>query len=176
MKILLFGISNVGKTTIGKILAEKLNYKFSDLDEEIKIKMNMTLTQFQDKYPFQYERHKVMGKILNEVSDENNIVIAVTPIYYSRNFNYLLKEPNVIAFELQDSPKNIFDRLIFSDELDNIYVDNEYKNAHKDHYLNDIKKDITYYKRSFNKIENKYNIDGQNAEFVAEQLCKMINK
>ena len=28
MKILLFGITNVGKYTIGKLLSENLNYKF----------------------------------------------------------------------------------------------------------------------------------------------------
>ena len=36
MKILLFGITNVGKSTIGKLLSEKLNYEFDDLYEEIK--------------------------------------------------------------------------------------------------------------------------------------------
>lgn len=36
MKILLFGISNVGKTTIGTMLAKQLGYSFYDLDEEVK--------------------------------------------------------------------------------------------------------------------------------------------
>jgi len=174
MKVLLFGITNVGKTTVGKILAEKLNYKFIDLDEEIKLKLKTTLEQFQKDYPFQYERHKIKGGILKEISNENDIVIAISPIYFSKNFNYLLKNPDVVSFDLQDSPENIFNRLVFSDEFDNVYEDNEYKNAHKDYYLNDIKKDITYYKRSFNKILNKYNIDGQSPEFVAEELYKII--
>ena len=30
--IALIGMTGVGKTTVGKILAEKLNFKFSDLD------------------------------------------------------------------------------------------------------------------------------------------------
>ena len=34
--ILLFGVSNVGKTTTGRLLADQLNAKFYDLDEEIK--------------------------------------------------------------------------------------------------------------------------------------------
>lgn len=43
MKILLFGVSNVGKTTAGRILADKLEYDFYDLDEEVKKHYNMTL-------------------------------------------------------------------------------------------------------------------------------------
>lgn len=36
MKILLFGITNVGKSTIGKMLSKELNYDFDDIDDEIK--------------------------------------------------------------------------------------------------------------------------------------------
>lgn len=36
MIILLFGISNVGKTETGKLLAKRLGYDFKDLDEEVK--------------------------------------------------------------------------------------------------------------------------------------------
>ena len=36
MTILLFGVSNVGKSTIGELLAHKLNFSFFDLDDEIK--------------------------------------------------------------------------------------------------------------------------------------------
>ena len=43
MKILLFGVSNVGKTTIGELLAERLDFKFYDLDEEVKTRFGMTL-------------------------------------------------------------------------------------------------------------------------------------
>ena len=42
MNIMLFGISNVGKTTIWRIVADKLGYDFYDLDEEIKKCYEMT--------------------------------------------------------------------------------------------------------------------------------------
>lgn len=41
-----FGISNVGKTTIGTILAKELGYSFYDLDEEVKKEFQMTLEEF----------------------------------------------------------------------------------------------------------------------------------
>ena len=46
MKILLFGVSNVGKSTVGKLLAERLGFDFFDLDEEIKRRMEMSLEEF----------------------------------------------------------------------------------------------------------------------------------
>ena len=42
MNILLFGVSNVGKSVSGKLLASHLNYVFYDLDEEVKKDQNMT--------------------------------------------------------------------------------------------------------------------------------------
>ena len=49
--ILLFGISNVGKTTVGQLLAAELGYKFYDLDEETKLYCHMTLEEFKAVSP-----------------------------------------------------------------------------------------------------------------------------
>lgn len=43
MIIMLFGVSNVGKTVTGEKLAQKLKYSFLDLDEEIKKRYHTTL-------------------------------------------------------------------------------------------------------------------------------------
>lgn len=39
MTILLFGVSNVGKSTVGKLLTHKLNFAFFDLT--MKLRKNM---------------------------------------------------------------------------------------------------------------------------------------
>ena len=39
MNILLFGVTNVGKTTTGQIMADILEIEFYDVDEEIKKKV-----------------------------------------------------------------------------------------------------------------------------------------
>lgn len=46
MTILLFGVSNVGKTTVSEILADKLGLAFYDLDKEVKKRYNITLKEF----------------------------------------------------------------------------------------------------------------------------------
>lgn len=93
MKILLFGISNVGKSTIGKKLSEKLGYDFDDLDEEIKRQYGK-IDDFQLEYPFDYERHRKRGDILKEIIDKyvDDVVIAVSVINYSRFINNIIKD------------------------------------------------------------------------------------
>ena len=117
---MLFGLSNVGKTTAGRILAEKLGYNFYDLDEEVRKSYNMTNQEFMDTYWLRNERDRRRGLLLGEILERySNKVIAVTPMYYSSFFSkYLKKRDDVIGIELQDTPENIFSRLIFTDEND----------------------------------------------------------
>lgn len=151
MVTLLFGVSNVGKTVSGIKLSEKLNYTFYDLDEVIKKKFQTTMEEFMKANPFPYEKGKIKGAILSELVRENteDMVVAVSPIGYSRFFNRILE--NVIAIEFQDSAENIFDRLVFSDEEDNIYTDDEYKKEHEFYYLQEIYGDIKKAKTLFKK-------------------------
>ncbi len=62
MNILLFGISNVGKSTTGRLLAERLGYRYYDLDEEVKSRCHMTLEKFVHTV-WPYERDKIRDEI-----------------------------------------------------------------------------------------------------------------
>ena len=176
MVIMLFGISNVGKTVTGEKLAKKLKYSFLDLDEEIKKKFQITLEKFMHDYPYPNERYRMKGKVQRDLLKEykDNMVIAVSPIYNARNFNSLIDLEQVIAIELQDSEEHIYERLVFSDENDNIYQDDVYKEQHKDYYIKDIHEDIVYARRIFKKIENKYFENNQSVDQVVDELIVMI--
>ncbi|MCD7826380.1 MAG: hypothetical protein LUH14_10540 [Clostridiaceae bacterium] len=65
----------------------------------------------------------------------------VTPLSYPVRLDELLSGEDVLAFQLTDSRENIFNRLVFSDENDVVYKDDDYKNKHKEHYLEEILKD-----------------------------------
>ncbi len=97
MNVLLFGVSNVGKTTTGRLLAKKLAYDFYDIDEEVKNRFNTTIEKFINAFG-RYERDKVRGGIIGQLLDRNgDKVISVSPIYYSRWFNKYIFKPDVIA-------------------------------------------------------------------------------
>lgn len=176
MIILIFGVSNVGKTAIGKKLSELLNYPFFDLDHEIKVAFHTTLENFMKENPWPHERFKKKGIVLKNIifGNRGNMVIAVSPIYEARNFNSLLDMEQVIAVELQDTEEHIFERLVFSDENDNIYQDDEYKNAHKDYYMRDIHEDIVLVRKIFKKIRWKYFVDNKSIDQAAEELFAML--
>ena len=177
MNIMLFGISNVGKTTIGRIVADKLGYDFYDLDEEIKKRYQMTLLEFVDTYWWLNTRDEMRGELIGEVLQrDGDKIVAVTPMYYSSFFSKYMKKGMAIGIELQDTVENIFNRTIFTDENDQVYEDSaEYREEHKAYYLKEIKKDITFYKRSFAKIENKFQINNDPPEVAADRLIEQYN-
>lgn len=172
MNILLFGVSNVGKSVTGELLASRLDYEFYDLDEEVKNELGITLETFVSSGTL-LERDLIRCSIINSlVSIPSDKVIAVTPLTYIGPIQHLFSEKNILAVELLDSAENIFDRLVFSDENDNIYKDEEYKNRYKKHYLNDIRKDLEWYGSVYSAIKYKFDMGGKDTDDVTEALIK----
>ena len=170
--ILLFGVSNVGKTSAGMLLAQKLGYDFYDLDEEVKKYYQVTLEEFVNTGTL-WERDRKRGVVIDKILRKNhNKVFAISPIAYSENFNYHLLRKDVVAIDMLDTPQHIFDRLVFSDENDEIYEDEEYKNAHKRYYLSEIQKDILYYEQSYFFVKNKFFVNNDSIEKVANRLIE----
>lgn len=115
------------------------------------------------------KRGLVIGKIMENTLDK---VLSVSPIYNASSFNQYISGKDVMAIELQDLPENIFQRLVFSDENDEICEDDEYKNLHKEYYISEIKKDIACYKSSFSKVENKFHMNNDSVEIVLDRIIK----
>lgn len=178
MNILLFGVSNVGKTTIGKIMAEKLGYSFYDLDDEVKKYYGYkNLDAFLRDNSFLSDRDQKRGYVVELLLKQpDNKVIAVAPIYYTRYYTIGIKRAvsEVKRVEIQDRPENIFERLVFADEDDIIYKDDEYKNRHKAAYIKQIKADISGYKAAFSKIEYKIDIAGKDANEAADYIISQL--
>lgn len=170
MNILLLGVSNIGKSVTGKLLASRLKCDFYDLDDEVKKKLGITLEQFVSTGTLA-ERDAVRCDIINcLVSIPSDKVIAVTPLSHIRPIQHVFSATNVFIIELLDSAENIFDRLVFSDENDNIYKDDEYKNRYKEHYLNEIREDLEWYGSVYSFVENKFDMNGMAPNRVTEEL------
>lgn len=175
MNIFLFGVSNVGKSVIGELLAEYLDYLFFDIDDLVKEELGITLEEFVSTGSLP-ERDRLRCDIIHSLTYiKADKVIAVTPLSHIHDILPLLSSPNVMAIELTDSVENIFDRLVFSDENDIIYQDDDYKYAHSDYYLSEIKKDLDWYGSVYAILEHHFDIAGRTPEETALALIETFH-
>ena len=75
MKIYLIGLPGVGKSTVGKMLANRLGYTFIDLDTYIEQQAMLFVDEIFHLYGEEYFR-ALESNSLKEVSLQENIVVA----------------------------------------------------------------------------------------------------
>ena len=174
MIIAFFGIACVGKTTVGKIVADELHYDFFDLDDEMKRYYNDTIENIQRgciRNTLDTKKALVLKDVLDKCID--NAVIAMSPIYYTVKYKLLFRNNNVFSIVLQDSPENIVKRLVYTDDYD-IVIENPERDYKAE--LKDIRYFISRYKRAFDRIEHKYFIDGKAANVATNEIIETIIK
>ena len=76
-KIILIGMMGSGKTTIGKILAKKLNLNFIDTDQVVEKKYNLTIKKIFDEFGENFFRLKEEKNILKILQKKTPSVIAL---------------------------------------------------------------------------------------------------
>ena len=174
MIIALFGVTCVGKTTIGKIVADELGYSFFDLDAQMKLFYNDTIINIQRGCigdALDTKKARVLKSILDRCGDR--AVIAVSPIYYTTKYKLMFKNSKVLSIVLQDSPENIVDRMIYTDDADNV-IENPERDRKTE--ISDIKYFICRYKKAYERIEHKYDIAGKAAITAAREIIETIIK
>lgn len=103
--IVLIGMAGCGKSTIGKILSEKLNKDFMDTDEMIENAENKTIPEIIEKYGEEYFRY-CENVAVNLAGREKSCVIATGGGVVTRPQNYLpLKQNGIIVFINRDAEK-----------------------------------------------------------------------
>ena len=87
-----------GKTTIGKLLAERLSFLFLDTDELIEKRLNMKITEIFDKKGERFFR-EMEHEILKEIKDMKNVVVATGGGMVEKEENRkLMKETGTVLY------------------------------------------------------------------------------
>lgn len=113
MIIVLIGYMGSGKSTVGKILADKLSYKFIDLDDFIEVKEGKTIAKIFEssgEIYFRKAETKYLSQILN---DDDNIVLSLgggTPCY-GNNMSIINDCEKVVSVYLKTSITAILSRI-----------------------------------------------------------------
>lgn len=98
--LILIGMPGCGKSTVGKILAQKLGKSFVDADSEIERKAGMTIPEIFSQHGEQIFR-QIETEILAELGKHSGLVIATGGGCVTREENYPLLHQNGTIVWLQ---------------------------------------------------------------------------
>ncbi|WKY43684.1 shikimate kinase [Eubacteriaceae bacterium ES2] len=107
--IALIGFMGSGKSSIGPILAEQLNYRFVDTDTLIEEKAGQKISTIFAKQGEKAFR-EMETAVLENLSKETNLVIATGGGIILKEKNRDLLEKSTFLVSLMASPKTIFER------------------------------------------------------------------
>ena len=109
MRIVVMGVSGCGKSTVGRLLAEKLDAKFIDGDDlhpaENKAKMAAGIPlNDDDRWPW-------LDKVANELSASDAIVIACSALKRSYRERIISGATGTIFIHLEGTPELLAERM-----------------------------------------------------------------
>lgn len=113
MKIVLLGYMGSGKSTVGRLLANRLGFKFIDLDEYIEHLEGIAISRIFEEKGEIYFRRKESYYVSKALTDNEEIVLSLgggTPCY-SKNMDDILELTDKI-FYLKLSVNGLAKRLL----------------------------------------------------------------
>jgi len=112
-KIILIGMMGSGKTSVGALLSNKLNFKFLDCDEIFESQNKILIKNFFSKYGEELFREKET-EILVEALKKENIVLSTGGgvILKKKNRDLIFSESNTVVY-LSASLVELNKRLLF---------------------------------------------------------------
>jgi shikimate kinase len=163
--IVLIGMMGSGKSTIGKLLSDKLNVAFSDLDKLIEQKVQLSISQIFQTKGEKYFR-ELEKNVLRENFSANNQVISLGGGTFENSETQKFLLTNSIIIYLKTLPQTIFER-IKNDKsrpllCGNMTIEN----------ISEImeSRDINYRKASFT-----ISTDNKNSDEIVSEILGVLN-
>lgn len=176
MRVFLTGVSCVGKTTVGLRLAELMGLSFFDLDKEIERFFGMSIERLWQKYWMPHDFRKEAAKALSSILDKpesQQAVIALPPSGLMGGYLAVITKVQGLKVVLLDTPERILDRIMFYG-VDSNPMDKRLSNEERLRYLKEIKKDITYFKKSYTRADLQISIEEMDVEQAAHHVLAQL--
>jgi len=179
MKLYLVGLSCVGKTTIGKMLSDTLDFSFYDLDVEVEKFYQMPIEVFQEECGSMDQFRLKVSKVLHQLlSMKGNVVIAGTPSgftdSYLKTYQKFKNKGDLISIYLHDYPENIMKRLTFYDK-NSQPIQLKLDARKKKRYLQSIYEDYYYFHGSYLNTDIQIDISELNLPNIPLVIIEKIH-
>lgn len=178
MRIFLTGVACVGKTTIGARLAELLDSVFFDLDAEIESYFGTSIERLRSQYLTPYSFRKEASKALKHVlsrEDSGDCVIVLPPSGLMDSYWWVVKKAKGTIVVIRDEPESIVKRAIFYD-IDSRPIHKDLTEKERRLYVREIKKDMTYFGRTYRRAHVTVDIAGLAPDDAARKLLEVVDQ
>lgn len=172
MFLFLTGVSCVGKTTAGRIIAKKLGIEYHSVDYHVELYYGKSIERIINECigpsGYNYKYAEALAALLKSLAMTPS-VIELPPSGLMYKSWLVVKKAEGITVALHDKPENILNRLIFTD-IDSKPIDVTLNDREKKHYLTEIREDISYFNTGYKKADFQIDVSGLLPEQVADQI------
>ena len=145
---------------------------FFDLDTEVESFYHESIPRLQARLLTMDNYRRKACRVLRDVlarTDTAQCVIALPPSGLKPPYWSAIKESGSTVVVLRDDPANILERIVFYDD-DSHPIRKELTPAERELYLDEIKKDMRCFARSYSKAHITVRIDGLGRAEAAKQI------
>jgi len=161
MNIALIGFRGIGKTTIAKLLAKKLDKRLISTDEEVVKRIKTTIQKYIQKYGWNKFR-EVESEVIDIVSCSDECVFDTGVNIVMRNENIINLKKNALIIFLTADAKTITNRIKSINGISTLI---------KFNYINEIKEIFHGHEHRYKNAAD-YTIDTSNLS--PEEICDLI--
>lgn len=172
MKLVLLGYMGSGKTTVGKALAQHINFDFFDLDNEIEKVENQSISevfQYRGEIFFRKREIEILSHFL-ESQDKMVLSLGGGTPCYSNTMQLLQKNEDTITIYLQASVPLLTERLWNEKKTRPMIA-----HLHSEELLNDfIRKHLFERGFFYNQSDHILPIDGKSIQEIVEAIVTIL--
>ena len=161
--LVLTGMMGVGKSTIGKSLADKLSFKFKDIDKIIEKKEGCTIDIIFKNKGENYFRSLEKKITLNELKKENTVISLGGGAFLNNSIRRNVKNSS-ISFWLDVKTDILINRLKKNKKRPLLF---------KKNLLETVKKIYLERKKTYSEADFKINCDSLKPELIVNKILDL---
>jgi len=162
--IVLTGFMGTGKTEVGRILAQKLNYTLVDADTEIEKEQKITITEIFKQYG-EPKFREIESGVIKQISELEKAVISTGggAVLKQENMDNLRKKG--VIFCLTASPETILQRTSINSDRPLLQVENP---------LQKIKELLEFRRPYYEKADIMIDTEDKSPMEVADEIIEKV--